>query len=55
MYKMKDKPMGAMSGNGKSGQSNEAIAKAGGKSVDVAKAAKMASPGKKPSQQGGMA
>lgn len=43
--------MGSMKGDGKSGMSNEAIAKAGGKSPDLPKAAMMASPGSKPKQQ----
>lgn len=51
MYKMKNKSMGSMKGDGKSGMSNEAIAKAGGKSPDLPKAAMMASPGGKPKQQ----
>lgn len=51
MYKMKNKSMGSMKGDGKSGMSNEAIAKAGGKSLDLTKAAAMASPGSKPKQQ----
>ncbi len=51
MYKYSDKPMGKMKGDGKSGMSNEAIAKAGGKSVDYSKASKMASPGGKPEKQ----
>lgn len=44
-----------MGKDGKSGMGNESIAKAGGKSPAVPKAAKLASPGKKPNQQGGMA
>jgi len=51
MYKMKNKSMGKMKGDGKSGQGNEAIAMAGGKSKDYDSAAKMASPGSKPKQQ----
>ena len=51
MYKMKNKSMGSMKGDGKSGISNEGIAKAGGKSPDVAKAAMLACPGSKPKQQ----
>jgi len=51
MYKYSDKPMGKMKGNGKSGASNESIAMAGGKSPNVPKAAKLASPGSKPKQQ----
>jgi len=50
-YKMSNKPMGAMKGDGKSGASNERIAMAGGKSPEVPKAAKLASPGSKPKQQ----
>jgi len=50
-YKMSDKPMGKMKGDAKSGASNERIAMAGGKSPEVPKAAKMASPSKKPMQQ----
>jgi len=40
-----------MGKSGKSGMSNEGIAKAGGKSPDVAKAAKLTSGGSKPKQQ----
>ena len=50
-YKMSNKPMGEMKGDGMSGASNERIAMAGGKSPNVPKAAKLASPGKKPAQQ----
>ena len=50
-YNYSDKPMGRMKGDGKSGMSNEAIAKAGGKSPNVAKAAMLTSPGSKPKQQ----
>ncbi len=51
MYKMKNKSMGSMKGGATSGQSNEAIAMAGGKSPDRPAAAKMASPGSKPEKQ----
>jgi len=40
-----------MGKTGKSGMGNEGIAKAGGKSPNVPKAAKLASPGSKPKQQ----
>ena len=50
-YKMSDKPMSAMKGDGMSGASNERIAMAGGKSPEVPKAGKLESPGKKPMQQ----
>lgn len=40
-----------MGKDGKSGMGNESIAMAGGKSPNVPKAAKLASPGKKPAQQ----
>lgn len=43
--------MGSMKGDGKSGASNESIAKAGGKSPNVPKAAMLKSPGSKPKQQ----
>ena len=51
MYKMKDKPMSEMKGDGKSGMSNEAIAKAGGKSPNRESAATMTSPSGKPEKQ----
>lgn len=50
-YNYSDKPMGRMKGDGKSGISNEGIAKAGAKAVDYSKAAALASPGSKPKQQ----
>jgi len=51
MYKMKNKSMGSMKGDGKSGQSNEAIAMAGAKAADYSKAPMMKSPGGKPAKQ----
>lgn len=51
MYKMKDKPMSKMKGDGKSGMSNEAIAKAGGTSPNRESAATMSSPSGKPEKQ----
>jgi len=51
MYKMKNKSMSKMKGDGMSGQGNEAIAMAGEKTKDYDAAAKMASPSKKPMQQ----
>ncbi len=51
MYKMTNKSLGGMKGDGKSGQSNEAIAMAGAKAADYSKAPTMKSPGGKPAKQ----